>query len=432
MRPSFHKIAIMLLLCLTTFQTKAQLDRSTNQLIERMFEQLEQKQYFDLRRIYNSNELRLPSSYALFFGAHLDAAFNAPKESNAKITDLLQFPSGTIEPRDMLGLLSIKQQNHIHLFEYKQAWQTSKFITSTYSNMMNQTDYDNYTNTEKLWLALLNTPKQTLEQNADVSLKLTKDKANLYRINTSFETENESFVFDTGANFSVMQRSVAEKLGLEIIDTNFLTSAATGKLVQSDVAVVPELKIGEMTIHHAVFIIFDDEQLQFPEADYQIEGIIGFPIIRAMKEIHISQQHTLFVPKNKTALPTKNLALDGLFPIVEINCNDVPLAFHFDTGANITMLYPLYYKKFQKEINKKYTAQQLETASAGGSSKSTGFILKKTTFGVNNKSTKIKDVYLIIDGHNTTRDVYGNLGQDFFENFKGYVLNFESSCFWVE
>lgn len=429
---STKTVVLILLSIFAFFIGNAQTDYATTQLVKRLADKLEHRQYFELKKIYDSYERRLPSSYALFFGAHVDAAFNAPAESNRKITELLKHPAGTIEPTDMLGLLSVKQQNHIHLFEYQQAWQTSKFITSTYRDKMSEADLENYSNTEKLWEAILHAPPQEIEQKGDVLVDLPKDKADLFRIEMSLGGMKKRFVFDTGANFSVMQHSVAQKLGLQIIEANFLTTAATGKQVESDVAIVPELKIGGLTIRHAVFIIFDDQQLQFPENDYEIEGIIGFPIIRAMKEIHIGQENTLFIPENKSKLPTKNLALDGLFPVVEVNCNDVALAFHFDTGANITMLYPRYYERFQQKIDKKYTPESFKATSAGGEVESKGFVLKKVKFKLGEQSVKLKNVRLLTDEHHSDETVYGNLGQDFFSQFKGYVLNFEHSCFWLE
>lgn len=426
MRSHFKNIILVLFLCIGALHTQAQTDYSINKLIDRLFDKLIQKQYFDLRKIYESNERKLPSSYSLFFGAYIDAAFNNPKESNQKITELLKFPGGTISATDMLSILSIKQQNHIHLFEYKEAWQTGKFITSTYAEQLSSDITANYNNSEILWKTLLNTPKQVVVQDADVRLPLTTDQSGLYRVPISVNKQTDSFVFDTGANFSVMQRSMAQKLGLEIQDINFKTTASTGKTVESDLAVVPELQLGKLIIKHAVFIILNDEDLNFPSLNYEIKGIIGFPIIRALKEIQFSSNE-LFIPLTPEKHDYKNLALDGLSPIIELSCQDTPLAFHFDTGANKTSLYPRYYQKFQEKIDKKYTPERFNIASVGGHTESVGFVLKKLTLNSNDRQAKLKNVFLSIDKNTLNESVYGNIGQDFISQFKSYTINFESS-----
>ncbi|MFV0522027.1 MAG: pepsin/retropepsin-like aspartic protease family protein [Mangrovibacterium sp.] len=429
---TFFRNTLIAIFCLYSFGAKAQNNYSTNQLIERLFDKLSHKQYFDLRKIYENNERKLPSSYSLFFGAYIDAAFNAPEESNKKIIQLLKFPEGTISPEDMLGILSIQQQNYIHLFQYQDAWQTGKFITSTYKNKMDSESYQNYCNSEKIWEALMNTPKQDIEQDSDVFINFTTDKSGLHLVDTQINQYQESLVFDTGANFSVLQRSVAKKLKLNIMDVNFQTTTATGKKVNSDLAVIPKLNIGEISIKNAVFIIFDDEDLRFASTDYEIKGIIGFPVIRALKEIHVNQNNTLFIPKEAGAYANKNLALDGLTPIIEVKCDDVPLAFHFDTGANLSSLYPRYYEKYKGEINKKYTLQTFSTGSVGGYSENKGYVLKKINLSVNDNQAKLKHIRLTIDANSLNENVYGNLGQDFISQFKEYVISFKSSCLFFK
>lgn len=431
MRVFLYKLSLVVVLVASFSGLRAQQDYAINQLIDRLFVQLENHQYFELRRLYQSNERRLPSIYALYFGAHLDAAFNAPKASNQKIIELLKFSSGALQPDNMLGILTLKQNNHVLLFEYKEAWQTNKFITSTYADLLDSSTLESYRNSEKLWQALLNCPAQRVELTGDVNLNLTKDASGLSCVDVQMDTQSSSFVFDTGANFSVIQRSVAEKLNLEILDVNFQTTAATGKMIESDLAVVPHLSLGDLHVKNAVFIVFDDANLNFPELDYEITGIVGFPIIRALREIHV-RENMLFIPKNASGSSNKNFALDGLSPIVELEYNEELLSFHFDTGANATSLFPRFYKKYQSSIDEKYQLENFSTGGAGGIVEEKGFVLKKIKLCNNNQSCSLKNVRLNIHETPLNKNSFGNVGQDFISAFKGYVLNFETSSFWVE
>ena len=45
---------------------------------------------------------------------------------------------------------------------------------------------------------------------------------------------------------------------------------------------------------NVVFLVLDDEDISFPQIEYYINGIIGFPVIEAMDEVRISKNNTIF------------------------------------------------------------------------------------------------------------------------------------------
>lgn len=89
------------------------------------------------------------------------------------------------------------------------------------------------------------------------------------------------------------------------------------------------------------------KQLFIPQIDYQINGILGYPIISALREITITQDGNFTVPKDETKISSQpNMAMDEITPLIFIDGKP----FTFDTGATNTILYESYYKENQKKL----------------------------------------------------------------------------------
>ncbi|WP_163709744.1 retropepsin-like aspartic protease [Mangrovibacterium lignilyticum] len=420
-----HFYLLILFLFIAAFSVCAQ---SGPELIGKLESLVEHKDYFSLKEEFEVHKQDVPEIYSHYFSAILKTVFNDPEGSNVQIEKLLKFNVRPLDPNLLKRVYSIKLQNHIDLCEYSQAERTSRFIVATYSSLLDSTETEDYQNSMKIWTALKDSPKQELLRKGDFKGQLTRDKMGLFRIETAFPNDTLSFVFDTGANFSVMQRSVAVRLGMTLLNADFLVTAATGQKVKSDLAVAPLIEFGGISLKNAVFLVFDDEDLSFPQVDYQIEGIIGFPVIKALEEIHISKEDELFVPRTAAVYENANLSLDGLMPIVRVKYRNDWLLFHFDTGATHTALFPAFYRKYQEEIDRKYSLEKFSAGSAGGESEFEGYHLKKLKLGISGSDANLKNVRLQLNETGLGKQFHGNLGQDFIKQFGEMVISFKYSA----
>jgi len=422
---------LFLCFCLTGI-VNAQVQSDPAQLISQLQELVDQKDYFALKDAYDSQRTQLPKVYAMYFDAILQTVFNHPAKSNELIADILKAEPQRLSPDWLKRLYSIKLQNHIDLFEYAQAERVNRFIVATYGDLLDSTEVDEYRNSRKIWEALEDAPKQEIVRNGDFHGRLNRDKMGLLRINSVFGTDSLSLIFDTGANFSVMQRSVAGRLGLKLLNVEFEVTAATGQKVKSDLAIAPEILFGDIRLKNVVFLVFNDEDLSFPQVDYQIEGIIGFPVIKAMEEIQIDKENNLYVPKSPRQYTDSNFALDGLMPIVAVNYAGERLCFHFDTGATHTSLFPAFYQKYQEKIDRKYKLENFKAGSAGGEITQEGYILKKLPLDVAGAKASLKKIRLNLNETGLGDNYYGNLGQDYIRQFNAFAISFKyaSIRFW--
>jgi hypothetical protein len=94
-----------------------------------------------------------------------------------------------------------------------------------------------------------------------------------------------SWLLDTGANFSVVTKSFAKRLGLRALPGfTQTTSGISGIENPLQVAVMPTLEMGGAELHNVVVLIFDDANLNVSlgKEAYQIQGIIGYPVFQAL------------------------------------------------------------------------------------------------------------------------------------------------------
>lgn len=401
---------------------------SDQQLVDKLENLIEIENYFMLKIVYDKNIDKLSHKHSLYFSAILNNVFNKAEESNKDIDIILANYSSSLSDTVLNKLYQKKLWNHINLYEYEQAANTSEYIQKNYLTLNDSIDIENLKNEIKIWKALKDVPKQEIIKTDDATIPMTRDKVGLLNIDVAFGDSVKNVLFDTGANFSVMIRSLAEELGYQIIEADFYVTAATGKKVKSDLAIADELNIGGIIFKNVFFLVLDDENLSFPQIDYYINGAIGFPVIEAMDEIRINKENQIFVPKNPVEYTYNNFALNGLMPVISVEYKGDTLRLHFDTGATATSLYPQFYKDYKNEIVKNYEQETFTSGSGGGIIDFEGYIINDVTFKVGDSETRLDSLRLHIENiGGKESNFHGNFGQDYIKQFDEMIMSFKYS-----
>ena len=384
--------------------------------------------YFKLKqRFYNQNHA-LSEAHALYYEAIILNRFNQLSESNAKIEALLKLESQHLSETMLNALYNTKLLNHINLYQYKAARQVSEHILKNYDHINDASKVETLENELQIWKSLEHTPAQEIVKASDVSIPMTKDKVGLFNIDVSMNTITKNYIFDTGANISVIKRSLVDSLKLRYIASDFYVTAFTGENVGSDLAIASTLKIGNLIFKNVVFLVLNDEAISFPQIDYYINGIIGFPVIEAMEEVRISKNDTIFIPKEPIDYNMENFALDGLTPIIAVAYQGDDLSFGFDTGAKTTSLYAPFYRKYKEAIEKSEVSQTFTSASAGGVVEFEGFLLDSIPLSVGRSRAVLNNLQLHKNAiKSDVSNFYGNLGQAFIKQFDEMILSFKYS-----
>lgn len=415
-----NKLLIILTFSIISLRTAAQ-----DKELRRLFYDGD---YFKLNYALQRSHSKIDRQSQLYYGAITDNAFNRNEAALGKIDSFVQQRTRAWADSDIAELMEVKMDCYSKLYRYKEALNTCQTILSNYDKAIDAADKASIQNVYKVWEALQNTPPQTITQDADALLPIHKGIIGLSEIPVKHDGGEDYFIFDTGANISTISERFAQKLGVKRLNVSFDVSSAQGKSVESGLGVADSLIIGNMIIRNVVFIIMPNKQLDFPQAGFSINGIIGFPVISAMKEIHLTQKGELKVPLVRTHNNSGNFCLRGLFPVIQVFTDKDTLSFQFDTGADHTDIFSNYFEQHKKEVIAKSDKTKKKYGGAGGASTLKVYELPGFRFRTGDDTVTLPVVSVLTTSvKKSGKDfAYGNMGQDVIKQFNEMIINFES------
>lgn len=380
------------------------------------------KNFFKAKELVNQYESELNEFQKAFVGAYISTAFNQLETSQQQIKSLISNYSSNLSRKNIADLYNLQHENALKLYDYKLAEKSIEIILNDYKDVISEDKIKDYQNSLKIANALEKVPAQEVIFKGSQQIKMTKDKVGLNNLSVATKNDSAHFIFDTGANLSTTIRSVAERFKMKFLQGEIEVGTITGKTVNARLAVCKELKMENILLKNVVFLVFEDKDLAFSEIDYQIYGILGYPVIEAFKEIQITKDGYFIVPETETKLEGEsNLALDNLLPIIEFQGKH----FSFDTGATNSMLYYKYFAENRELIEQNHEKSQVQFGGAGGAKV---FESYKIDFPltVNGKDILLKKIdVLTADEDEKWKQLYGNLGQDLIGQFDKMTINFD-------
>ncbi len=409
----FLLFAILFISATTFAQGEKALFDSINRVIE-------SDNYFEGRELFEARKDDLSEGERCYISAVLDNAFNRTGKSEEMIESLFR---ENISLHDSLkyNLISIKKDNLVKLFRYKEAAETIEIILKDYPDFITDEEKKDYENELILWGGLAEVEPQRTVIKGKTSLKLERDSGGFDNIPVTANGNSLGFIFDTGANISTVSEATAKKLGIRILQKRVRVGTSTGKEIISRLGVCEKISFGAIDLYNTVFLVVSDDILSFPQANYVIHGILGFPVMNSLKEIRISRDGNFVVPKEESkGEESSELAMHNLTPLINIEGRH----YTFDTGADKTTLYNPFYLLNRERIDKDYKEEKFKFAGAGGYMEFTGFIIDHD-FRIAGKIVSMKGIQLLKNKIDDGEKVYGNIGQDFIRQFETMIINFD-------
>lgn len=409
----------ILLFCLLALIVQASFSQNKPTMFDQVYAQIKLKNFFRARDLFDSSKNDIDAEKQNIILIFLNNAFNKPLESNQKITTFFRSKSALPDSL-ILKIYRVQEDNFVKLHDYAQAKRLVLKIINEYKQQLSIDEKNDLENNLKIWTALAAVNPQKTIINSDTRIKIERDKAGLKNLPVRTNDTSTNFIFDTGANLSTVSLSTAKRLAMQIIPTNIDVDAITGISIKANLAVCKKLSLGNISIENAVFLVFADSALHFPQLNYQINGILGYPVIESLKEVQLTQNDYFIVPKVETKNEgLSNLAIDGLSPLIDIEGQH----FTFDTGAEQTILYAPYYEEYKEKFDQQYSTTKIRMGGAGGTTEYDGFKIDPV-FRVMGKSISLKNVSLLKTPINK-ETVYGNVGQDLIRQFGKMTINFD-------
>ena len=378
----------------------------------------DKRQFFDLRdRLREAKEAEI-----LFYRGVVENKFNRPDASIITLKKFIGSPDR--DPSLVREAYTLLADNYVKTFRYAEAAKTYETILAKFADTLSERERSSYKNVLGLWKGLSGVKPQKATFRGDSQIQMKREMVGLM-VPVAVGAATEPFIFDTGANLSTTTESMAAKLGLQIIDVPFDVGSITGNTVKAKIGVAKELKLGNVTFENVAFIVFPDKALYIEQIKYQINGIIGFPVIKALKEFTLTRSLQLNIPVDPGKFTTANLAIDGLMPLIAGVYGGKRLTFAFDTGARTSSLYPPFYKAFEKEIAAAGEATTASITGAGGSKQVSAFKLKDLSIKFGGKTPVFKTVEVLTQETTAnSRYFYGNIGRDMIDQFEKMTISF--------
>ena len=280
---------------------------------------------------------------------------------------------------------------------------------------------------------LRDAPAQTVSWNGATKLKTVRNPLNSRNVELTVNGVRGPWLLDTGANFSVVTKSFAERLGLKLLEGASQTQAGiTGIENPLRVALLPTLEMGGATLRNVVVLVLEDANLKIGlgKESYQINGIIGYPVFQALGTVtfHHDGEFEAGHPIQATGKGAR-MFMKELTPILQCEVEGKQLPFSFDTGASDTDLFVRYFEQFHNESRTWKKGKSL-SAGAGGVVKLKIYMQPELRLGIGDKVVILKKVTIHRSGTGTdTAQLYGNLGQDVVANFESFTVDFIGMTF---
>src|SRR5690348_1697786 len=225
--------------------------------------------FFGLRALVAADP-RPDSEQKRFYSAAVLTAFNQPAAANKLIEGML---ANNIDTALMPFLLQMRMQNDRRLHDYAGALDAERTLIDFYERR-GDARLAEAQNTAKLLGALSSVDPQKASRSGDSHIILAAaGKGFCIPVTVGVDP---CYTLDPSAEYSMLSRTEAERLKLQVIPAGMQVQVKAGPLVSADVAVAPSLLLGSVQYQNVVFLVMPDAALRYK--DIQIPGSLGFPV----------------------------------------------------------------------------------------------------------------------------------------------------------
>lgn len=411
--------------------------KAQNDVNSRIAECLNTSDWFELRRVYeHADKAALAPMLNAFAESMIATQFNQPERACASIRKLINNHGNEIGVGNISGMGFILAANEAKLGRYADAAKTLGKIIQALRQHTDSTTLAMLQQYEKQYqiLSKYEGINSIVSSPADYHLPFRLDSigqkqkhAVTITIPAVVNKKPQDIILDSGSGVNIVSTKAAERLGLDIYDTQ---TEVTGFGKQNGkFAIAPRINIGNLTLENVPFYVIDissgidsiDVYLK------HLDMILGIDFIYAMKELQIDfEKREIVIPQKPITLQegeTPNLTggISEMF-FVEGRGNGERLVYVLDTGADASSLGKRYFLRNKEHITANCQADTLRSAGAGGILIEQAYRLPDFRLETNGTSYTFPEIMVETQGR--TSDIReADFGMDYFLQFKKVVFN---------
>ena len=281
------------------------------------------------------------------------------------------------------------------------------------------------------WALFSEAPAQVVVSGSPTIVRGTRDKLGLVQLPVTAGSYAGSWLLDTGANVTVIRRSAADRIGVQLSANGSAAQGSSGKTVGVRAGTIPELQIASIVLRNVPVLVVDDADLNFPEAGYEIEGSLGLPVLAALGTMTLYADGSVALgSKNGKSADTANhtLFLEHSIPLIVADLGYGKELFVVDTGAQGTILSSQFFAQIKgtSQLGKMVT---LDLAGAGGVGTMAAFGSQDLVANFGDACVPLREAHILASDKGSEDDFFGVIGQDAFRQFSSITLDFQNMQF---
>ncbi len=266
---------------------------------------------------------------------------------------------------------------------------------------------------------------QVLEHYRPGRFSMKLDDGNLV-LPVSINGVSGDYIFDDGCSVSTISRSEAKRLHLQVKRTSSRIDTMTGVTLGVDVASAREFRIGQVRLRNVAFYVVPDAQPPFDGLRPGRRGIIGLPVLIALKTMSWSAARKTFSigEASRDRPQSPNLAFDGTSVFAQATFRQKAITFSLDTGAQKTVLYPRF-GVMAPDVMGQGQVQSHTLTGVGGASTVAAESIPPVTFSIGGTEATLETPTVLKADNNATSGRFaGNLGMDLLSQARRTTLDF--------
>ena len=336
-------------------------------------------------------------------------------------------------PRRAAIALHALADDYVKLYDYDKAINAYQDLMQHFAPLLGDAERQSTRDDYHTVALLQGAPPQTVSFDGPIDLPVHRN-AVLGTLETTLTVRGvtEPWILDTGANFSTVSASFAHRLGLQLSKNEAQTQGITGAENRLRIAILPELKLGGATVRNVVLLVLDDSSLNVlvgPKSSYQINAILGYPVLRALERITFtSDGHFLAGPGSSSSRDGARLFMAFLTPLLQCKVEGRDVPFSFDTGAGNSTYSVRYLRAFPAQFRGLHKRLYI-MGGAGGSRRMQVYYLPHAQLGIGPTVVTLENVPVVPAlGMNGDR-LFGNLGRDVIAPYHSFTIDFANMRF---
>jgi predicted aspartyl protease len=426
-RPSVFLATPLLLVAISLFAQVASQSLSPQKAKAKLDAMVEGREYPELRRLLEQVQLSKPDRD--FYEGVLANRQNELLKSIALLEPVIPELKRQDPKRAAIAIRTVGD-SYLKLFRYADADRTYGELIANYLKYIHAADRQSLKDDAGAFHLLKDAPPQTVQESGSFQISTHLSKVGTIDTDLNVNGVTKSWILDTGANLSVLTESAAQQMKLKLSEGTAQTQGSSGAENPLHIAIITEMKVGTAVIRNVAVLVLPDSALRvpLPSGKYQIEAILGFPVLNALGELTFTSGNELKVAAGDDESGAA-IYMQQLNPLVESRVNGHDLLLFFDSGASSTALGERYYNRFPGEFASLARVHR-RVAGAGGEKVIDTYQLPGVVVQIGNQSATLKNVAVNAVPVGTDFDLlYGNIGRDLTSKFSSFTLDFRAMRF---